>query len=93
MYSLPHRLRVNLLHFFSYRDHFRLTNHFPGLSDVTKDDCLELINKYEPSEVLRSIPALGIDGFTKYLISDQCAIFNPIHSTVSTRSFDQKLYF
>jgi len=53
-----------------------------GILNVTKEDCLEIISKFEPSEVVRSIPALGIDGFTKYLVSERCNLFDPKHLEV-----------
>lgn len=54
-----------------------------GLTDVTKEKCIELIEQFEPSLELKEIPAFGIDGFTKYLMSPECNIFDPVHSQVS----------
>ncbi|XP_039267113.2 inactive phospholipase C-like protein 1 isoform X1 [Styela clava] len=53
-----------------------------GLTDVTKEVCLDLIERYEPSLELKAIPAFGIDGFTKYLMSRECNIFDPAHAKV-----------
>ncbi|XP_076818482.1 inactive phospholipase C-like protein 1 isoform X1 [Clavelina lepadiformis] len=53
-----------------------------GVCDVTNDDCVRIIEEFEPSEVTKAIPALGIDGFTKYLMSDNCSVFDPKHLKV-----------
>nr|CAB3264930.1 inactive phospholipase C-like protein 1 [Phallusia mammillata] len=53
-----------------------------GISGVTYETCVELIESYEPSESLKGVPALGIDGFTKYLMSDECGLLDPTHLQV-----------
>ena len=54
-----------------------------GMQNVTPEYCAKLIESHEPSERIRQIPALGIDGFTKFLTSEQCDIFDPVHLKVS----------
>ncbi|XP_070532655.1 inactive phospholipase C-like protein 2 isoform X2 [Ptychodera flava] len=53
-----------------------------GMTGVTKEKCLEIINRYEPSDEGKVKGQLGIDGFTKYLMSAECDIFDPTHMTV-----------
>lgn len=53
-----------------------------GEARVTKERCWEIINKYEPSSEGRTKGHLGIDGFTAYLLSEECDIFNPEHRRV-----------
>ncbi|XP_077986792.1 inactive phospholipase C-like protein 2 [Glandiceps talaboti] len=53
-----------------------------GMTGVTKEKCLETINKYEPSDEGKIKGHLGIDGFTRYLMSEECDIFDPSHQTV-----------
>ncbi|XP_060582672.1 inactive phospholipase C-like protein 2 [Ruditapes philippinarum] len=53
-----------------------------GMQRVTKEKCLEVINKFEPTKEGKRKGRLGIDGFTDYLLSDECDIFDPDHNTV-----------
>jgi len=53
-----------------------------GHRDITDKKCIEIIEKFEPSSEAREIPALGIDGFTKYLMSEECALTDPKHKQV-----------
>ncbi|XP_071495171.1 inactive phospholipase C-like protein 2 [Diadema antillarum] len=48
-----------------------------GMTGVTKEKCLALIQRYEVSEEGRQKGYLGIDGFTSYLLSTECDIFDP----------------
>lgn len=63
-------------------DFYSNNSNNSGYSDITEEVCLEIIQTFEPSEDLRSIPALGIDGFTKYLMSQRCNLFNPKYNEV-----------
>ncbi|XP_030848839.1 inactive phospholipase C-like protein 2 isoform X2 [Strongylocentrotus purpuratus] len=47
-----------------------------GMTGVTKEKCLSLIQRYEVSEEGRQRGYLGIDGFTSYLLSSECDIFD-----------------
>lgn len=53
-----------------------------GMIHTTKEMCLDLIKKYEPSEHGQLQSYLSIDGFTRYLLSEECNIFDPEHNKV-----------
>ncbi|XP_078260285.1 inactive phospholipase C-like protein 1 isoform X2 [Rhinoraja longicauda] len=53
-----------------------------GMIHTTKEMCLDLIKKYEPSEQGQLQSYLSIDGFTRYLLSEECNIFDPEHNKV-----------
>ncbi|XP_069490565.1 inactive phospholipase C-like protein 2 [Ambystoma mexicanum] len=53
-----------------------------GMEGVTENMSLEIINKYEPSKEGRERGYLTIDGFTRYLLSSECYIFDPQHKRV-----------
>ncbi|NXN92029.1 PLCL2 protein, partial [Rhinopomastus cyanomelas] len=53
-----------------------------GMEGVTEEKCLEIVGKYEPSEEGRAKGYLAIDGFTRYLLSADCSIFDPQHRRV-----------
>ncbi|XP_067055342.1 inactive phospholipase C-like protein 1 [Acropora muricata] len=53
-----------------------------GLSRVGKEHCLEIIDRCEPTEEGRKLKCLGIDGFTLYLLEDDCHIFDSEHKSV-----------
>ncbi|KAJ9586061.1 hypothetical protein L9F63_020294, partial [Diploptera punctata] len=53
-----------------------------GMTDLSPEKCLEIINQYEPTTEAREKGQLLIDGFTKYLLSEKCDIFDPMHRQV-----------
>ncbi|XP_041057316.1 inactive phospholipase C-like protein 1 [Carcharodon carcharias] len=53
-----------------------------GIINATEEMCLDLIRRYEPSQQGQMNGNLGIDGFTQYLISTECNIFDPEHNKV-----------
>ncbi|PVD33909.1 hypothetical protein C0Q70_05171 [Pomacea canaliculata] len=53
-----------------------------GMQRVTKEKCLDIISQFEPSKEGRKRCQLGIDGFTAYLLSEECDLFDPEHLTV-----------
>ncbi|XP_076023335.1 1-phosphatidylinositol 4,5-bisphosphate phosphodiesterase eta-2a [Genypterus blacodes] len=53
------------------------------MTKVTKDHCLEIINKFEPCSENQKQGVLGIDGFTNYMRSPAGDIFNPEHYNVN----------
>ncbi|XP_055899262.1 inactive phospholipase C-like protein 2 isoform X5 [Biomphalaria glabrata] len=53
-----------------------------GMHRVSKDNCLEIIERFEPTKEGRQKSQLGIDGFTAYLLSEKCDLFDPEHLTV-----------
>ncbi|XP_010891524.2 1-phosphatidylinositol 4,5-bisphosphate phosphodiesterase eta-2a isoform X2 [Esox lucius] len=53
------------------------------MTKVTKDHCLEIVNKFEPCPENQKQGVLGIDGFTSYMRSPAGDIFNPEHYEVT----------
>uniref|UniRef100_A0A8C3AEG5 Phosphoinositide phospholipase C n=1 Tax=Cyclopterus lumpus TaxID=8103 RepID=A0A8C3AEG5_CYCLU len=53
-----------------------------GMAQVSEDTSLEVIHKYEPSKEGRLKGWLSLDGFTNYLLSPECHIFDPEQKTV-----------
>ncbi|XP_055747473.1 inactive phospholipase C-like protein 2 [Salvelinus fontinalis] len=53
-----------------------------GMEGVTEDMCRGIVQKYEPSAEGREKASLSIDGFTHYLLSSECHIFDPQHKRV-----------
>ncbi|KAJ4932457.1 hypothetical protein JOQ06_010879, partial [Pogonophryne albipinna] len=53
-----------------------------GVEAVTDDMCREIVQKFEPSAEGRERAYLSIDGFTHYLLSSECHIFDPQHKRV-----------
>ncbi|XP_053117734.1 inactive phospholipase C-like protein 2 isoform X3 [Hemicordylus capensis] len=53
-----------------------------GMAHVTEEISLEIIHKYEPSKEGQENGWLSIDGFTNYLTSPECHIFDPEHKKV-----------
>lgn len=53
-----------------------------GMVQVSEDTSLEVILKYEPSKEGQVNKWLSLDGFTKYLMSPECHIFDPEHKMV-----------
>ncbi|CBY36034.1 unnamed protein product [Oikopleura dioica] len=45
--------------------------------NASPEMCLTIVAECEPSAQLREKRMLGIDGFTRYLTCDKCALFNP----------------
>ncbi|OXB78135.1 UNVERIFIED_CONTAM: hypothetical protein H355_007277 [Colinus virginianus] len=53
------------------------------MTNVTREHCLEIINRFEPCPENKKAGALGIDGFTNYMRSPSGDIFNPEHYQVN----------
>ncbi|XP_006008939.2 inactive phospholipase C-like protein 2 [Latimeria chalumnae] len=53
-----------------------------GVAHVTEAISLEVIQKYEPSKEGQEKGCLSLDGFTNYLTSTECHIFDPDHKNV-----------
>ncbi|NXG49856.1 PLCH1 phosphodiesterase, partial [Psilopogon haemacephalus] len=60
------------------------------MSNVTPEYCLEIIQKFEVSEENKKQDVLGIEGFTNFMRSPACDVFNPLHSEVH-QDMDQPL--
>ncbi|OCT75844.1 inactive phospholipase C-like protein 2 [Xenopus laevis] len=52
-----------------------------GIAHVTEEISLDIIKKYEPSKG-QETGSLSLDGFTNYLMSPDCSIFDPEHKKV-----------
>ncbi|CAF0943543.1 unnamed protein product [Didymodactylos carnosus] len=61
-----------------------------GMAKVTKEKCWEIISEFEPSTEAKILGHLGIDGFTSYLLSSECDIYDPNHRTIC-QDMDQPL--
>uniref|UniRef100_UPI00398E56AC 1-phosphatidylinositol 4,5-bisphosphate phosphodiesterase eta-2a n=1 Tax=Pristiophorus japonicus TaxID=55135 RepID=UPI00398E56AC len=53
------------------------------MTGVTKEHCLEIVDKFEPCPENQKQGVLGIDGFTNYMRSPAGDIFNPVHHNVN----------
>ncbi|XP_031422621.1 inactive phospholipase C-like protein 2 [Clupea harengus] len=53
-----------------------------GVEGVTEEMCHPIVQKFEPSKEGRERGCLSIDGFTHYLLSPECHIFDPQHKRV-----------
>ncbi|XP_033095373.1 inactive phospholipase C-like protein 2 isoform X2 [Anneissia japonica] len=53
-----------------------------GMTGLSRETCLALIQEYELTDEGKRNGYLGIDGFTRYLISEQCEIMDHNHKSV-----------
>ncbi|XP_007895786.1 inactive phospholipase C-like protein 2 isoform X2 [Callorhinchus milii] len=53
-----------------------------GIPHLTEQVSMDIIQKYEPSKEGQKKGWLSLDGFTKYLMSPECHIFDPEHKKV-----------
>lgn len=53
-----------------------------GMANVSEDISVEVIQKYEPSKEGQLNGWLSLDGFTNYLMSPDCHVFDPEQKTV-----------
>ncbi|XP_029593178.1 inactive phospholipase C-like protein 2 [Salmo trutta] len=53
-----------------------------GMAQVSEDTSLEVIQRYEPSKEGQLKGWLSLDGFTNYLMSPECHIFDPEQKSV-----------
>lgn len=53
-----------------------------GMSKITREKCAEIIEEFEPSPSAKLQGHLGLDGFTNYLLSPECDIFNPQNRSI-----------
>ncbi|XP_021428249.2 inactive phospholipase C-like protein 2 isoform X1 [Oncorhynchus mykiss] len=66
--------------FLDTKDLMKFLEAEQGVAQVTEDTSLELIQSHEPSEEGRRQGCLSLDGFTSYLTSMECHLFDPEHS-------------
>ncbi|XP_038671803.1 1-phosphatidylinositol 4,5-bisphosphate phosphodiesterase eta-1 isoform X2 [Scyliorhinus canicula] len=53
------------------------------MTDVTLEYCMDIIRKFEVSEENKQQNVLGVEGFTNFMRSPACDIFNPFHYEVN----------
>ncbi|CCD72879.1 Phosphoinositide phospholipase C [Caenorhabditis elegans] len=54
-----------------------------GMVGVTTDNCETLIEQYEPCSEARENNLMTVDGFTSFLFSPDCGVFDPNHRVVT----------
>uniref|UniRef100_A0A3B3VC97 Phosphoinositide phospholipase C n=1 Tax=Poecilia latipinna TaxID=48699 RepID=A0A3B3VC97_9TELE len=88
MMSTRRDLYLLMLTYSNHKDHLdtdditRFLETEQKMTKVTKDHCLEIINKFEPCSENQKQGVLGID-FTNYMRSPAGDIFNPEHYNVN----------
>lgn len=60
------------------------------MDNVTLEYCMDVIRKFEVSEENKQQNVLGVEGFTNFMHSPACDIFNPLHNEVN-QDMDQPL--
>ncbi|XP_046720714.1 1-phosphatidylinositol 4,5-bisphosphate phosphodiesterase eta-1 isoform X3 [Silurus meridionalis] len=96
MMSLRRDLFLLLMCFSDKKDHLtaeELGNFLrveQKMSNVTTEFCLDIIDKFEVSEENKQKGILGIEGFTNFMRSPACDVFNPQHNEVN-QDMDQPL--
>ncbi|XP_058586273.1 1-phosphatidylinositol 4,5-bisphosphate phosphodiesterase eta-1 isoform X4 [Neofelis nebulosa] len=96
MMSLRRDLYLLLLSYSDKKDHLTVEELAQFLkveqkmNNVTTDYCLDIIRKFEVSEENKMKNVLGIEGFTNFMRSPACDIFNPLHHEVY-QDMDQPL--
>ncbi|XP_068453110.1 1-phosphatidylinositol 4,5-bisphosphate phosphodiesterase eta-2a isoform X2 [Clinocottus analis] len=89
MMSTRRDLYLLMLTYSNHKDHLdtddlaRFLETEQKMTKVTKDHCLEIINKFEPCSENQKEGVLGIDGITNYMRSPAGDIFNPEHYNVN----------
>ncbi|XP_075617826.1 1-phosphatidylinositol 4,5-bisphosphate phosphodiesterase eta-1 isoform X2 [Balearica regulorum gibbericeps] len=96
MMSLRRDLYLLLLSYSDKKDHLTVEELAQFLkveqkmNNVTPEYCLDIIQKFEVSEENKKQNILGIEGFTNFMRSPACDIFNPLHCEVH-QDMDQPL--
>uniref|UniRef100_A0A3P8UW17 Phosphoinositide phospholipase C n=1 Tax=Cynoglossus semilaevis TaxID=244447 RepID=A0A3P8UW17_CYNSE len=89
MMSTRRDLYLLMLTYSNHKDHLnsddlaRFLETEQKMTKVTKEHCLEIINKFEPCSENQKEGVLGIDGFTNYMRSPAGDIFNPDHYDIN----------
>ncbi|XP_043918926.1 1-phosphatidylinositol 4,5-bisphosphate phosphodiesterase eta-2 isoform X2 [Protopterus annectens] len=89
MMSTRRDLYLLMLTYSNHKDHLdaedlkRFLEIEQKMTGVTKEYCLEIVDKFEPCPENKTEAVLGIDGFTNYMRSPAGDIFNPEHSQVN----------
>ncbi|XP_010115124.1 PREDICTED: 1-phosphatidylinositol 4,5-bisphosphate phosphodiesterase eta-1, partial [Chlamydotis macqueenii] len=96
MMSLRRDLYLLLLSYSDKKDHLtaeelaQFLKVEQKMNNVTPEYCLDIIQKFEVSEENKKQNVLGIEGFTNFMRSPACDIFNPLHCEVH-QDMDQPL--
>ncbi|XP_045076174.1 1-phosphatidylinositol 4,5-bisphosphate phosphodiesterase eta-1 isoform X2 [Coregonus clupeaformis] len=96
MMSLRRDLFLLLMGYSDRKDHLtadELANFLRNeqkMVNVTTEYCLDVIDKFELSEENKQKGILGIEGFTSFMRSPTCDVFNPQHREVN-QDMDQPL--
>uniref|UniRef100_A0A8K9XCP6 Phosphoinositide phospholipase C n=1 Tax=Oncorhynchus mykiss TaxID=8022 RepID=A0A8K9XCP6_ONCMY len=96
MMSLRRDLYLLLMGYSDRKDHLtadELANFLLNeqkMVNVTTEYCLDVIEKFELSEENKQKGILGIEGFTSFMRSPTCDVFNPEHHEVN-QDMDQPL--
>ncbi|KFP12281.1 1-phosphatidylinositol 4,5-bisphosphate phosphodiesterase eta-1, partial [Egretta garzetta] len=96
MMSLRRDLYLLLLSYSDKKDHLTVEELAQFLkveqkmNNVTPECCLDIIEKFEVSEENKKQNVLGIEGFTNFMRSPACDVFNPLHCEVH-QDMDQPL--
>ncbi|XP_013867837.1 1-phosphatidylinositol 4,5-bisphosphate phosphodiesterase eta-1 isoform X2 [Austrofundulus limnaeus] len=89
MMSLRRDLFLLMMAYSDRKDHLtadELANFLHNeqkMTSVTTEYVAEIINKFEVSDENKQNGVLGIDGFTSFMRSPACDIFNPLHHEVN----------
>ncbi|CAH2247286.1 1-phosphatidylinositol 4,5-bisphosphate phosphodiesterase eta-1 [Pelobates cultripes] len=96
MMSLRRDLYLLLLSYSDKKDHLTVDELAQFLkveqkmTNVTTEQCLDIIQKFEVSEENKEQNVLGIEGFTSFMRSPAGDIFNPLHCEIY-QDMDQPL--
>ncbi|KAM9853317.1 1-phosphatidylinositol 4,5-bisphosphate phosphodiesterase eta-1 [Aulostomus maculatus] len=96
MMSLRRDLFLLMMAYSDRKDHLtseELANflrHEQKMVNVTPEYVAEVIDKFEVSDENKQTGVMGIDGFTSFMRSPACDIFNPLHHEVN-QDMDQPL--
>ncbi|KAM4015742.1 1-phosphatidylinositol 4,5-bisphosphate phosphodiesterase eta-2 isoform 1-T1 [Anomaloglossus baeobatrachus] len=89
MMSTRRDLYLLMLTYSNHKDHLdpddlkRFLEAEQKMMNVTKEYCLDIVEKFEPCPENKKDGVLGIDGFTNYMRSPAGDIFNPEHHQVN----------
>ncbi|CAN2388232.1 Phospholipase C eta [Pristimantis euphronides] len=89
MMSTRRDLYLLMLTYSNHKDHLdpddlkRFIEAEQKMMNVTKEYCLDIVDKFEPCSENKKDGVLGIDGFTNYMRSPAGDIFNPEHYQVN----------
>ncbi|XP_064159624.1 1-phosphatidylinositol 4,5-bisphosphate phosphodiesterase eta-1 isoform X3 [Anguilla rostrata] len=96
MMSMRRDLFLLLMSFSERKDHLtaeELGNFLrteQKMANVTTEYCLDVIDKFEVSDENKQNCVMGIEGFTNFMRSPACDVFNPLHHEIN-QDMDQPL--